>query len=304
MTNVDVVVIGAGPAGLAVALNLVRARRTVALLDSNRPRHLVAQSSHGFITRDGTTPLEFRRLGREEVEGYDEATVLSATVTSLTREGESLLVAAFDRSGQSHEFWATHVVLATGLAETFPSIPSLRQYYGTTVHSCIECDGYDYIDAPIALIGETEDIAERAVLLSQWSNDVVLLTNGSHRVSDWWADKLAERNVRVDDRVIEDIEGGAGGVLTGIRFTDGDVLSRTAVFVRPKWTPNVEFAGVLDLVKTDDGLIAVDDDGLTSERGVWAVGEITPPGSEQLLIAAGAGQKLASVINRTMLGLR
>lgn len=304
MTNVDVVVIGAGPAGLAVALNLVRARRTVALLDSNRPRHLVAQSSHGFITRDGTTPLEFRRLGREEVEGYDEATVLSATVTSLTREGESLFVAASDRSGQSHEFWATHVVLATGLAETFPSIPSLRQYYGTTVHSCTECDGYDYIDAPIALIGETEDIAERAVLLSQWSNDVVLLTNGSHRVSDWWADKLAERNVRVDDRVIEDIEGGAGGVLTGIRFTDGDVLSRTAVFVRPKWTPNVEFAGVLDLVKTDDGLIAVDDDGLTSERGVWAVGEITPPGSEQLLIAAGAGQKLASVINRTMLGLR
>lgn len=304
MTNVDVVVIGAGPAGLAVALNLVRARRTVVLLDSNRPRHLVAQSSHGFITRDGTTPLEFRRLGREEVEGYDESTVLSATVTSLTREGESLLVAASERSGQSHEFRATHVVLATGLAEAFPSIPSLRQYYGTTVHSCIECDGYDHIDAPIALIGETEDIAERAVLLSQWSNDVVLLTNGSHRVSDWWADKLAERNVRVDNRVIEDIEGGAGGVLTGVRFTDGEVLPRTAVFVRPKWTPNVEFADALDLVKTNDGLIDVDDDGLTSESGVWAVGEITPPGSEQLLIAAGAGQKLASVINRTMLGLR
>lgn len=303
MTVVDVVVIGAGPAGLAVSLNLVRARRTVALIDSNRPRHLVAQSSHGFITRDGTSPLEFRRIGREEVESYEESTVLAATVTSVTRDGEDLLVSASERGGVAHEIRATHVVLASGLTESFPDIPSLRQYYGTTAHSCIECDGHDYVDQPIALIGETEDVAERAVLLSQWSKDVVLLTNGSNRVSDWWTEKLAERGVRVDDRVIADIEGGAGGVLSGIRFVDGDVLPRTAVFVRPHWTPNLGFAEGLNLVRANDGLIAVDNDGHTSQHGVWAIGEITPPGPEQLLIAAGAGQKLASVINRTMLGL-
>ena len=303
MTAVDVVVIGAGPAGLAVSLNLVRARRNVVLIDSNRPRHLVAQNSHGFVTRDGTPPIEFRRIGREEVEGYSEATVLSATVSAITRDGESLVVTAAERGGATHEVHATHVVLASGLTESFPDIPSLRQYYGTTAHSCIECDGHEYVDQPIALIGETEDVAERAVLLSQWSNDVVLMTNGSHRVSDWWSGKLAERGVRVDDRVIADIEGGAGGVLTGIRFVDGEVLPRTAVFVRPHWTPNLEFAEGLSLVRSNDGLIAVDNDGRTSASNVWAIGDITPPGPEQLMIAAGAGQKLASVLNRTMLGL-
>lgn len=303
MTAVDVVVIGAGPAGLAVSLNLVRARRTVALIDSNRPRHLVAQSSHGFITRDGTSPLEFRRIGREEVERYAEATVLAATVKTITRDGDALVVTAAERGGVVHEIRSVHVVLASGLTESFPDIPSLRQYYGTTAHSCIECDGHEYVDQPVALIGETEDVAERAVLLSQWTNDLVLLTNGSHRVSDWWTAKLAERGVRVDDRVIADIEGGAGGVLTGIRFVDGDVLPRTAVFVRPHWTPNLDFAEGLNLVRANDGLVAVDNDGHTSQHGVWAIGEITPPGPEQLMIAAGAGQKLASVINRTMLGL-
>lgn len=303
MTTVDVVVIGAGPAGLAVSLNLVRARRRVALIDSNRPRHLVAQSSHGFITRDGTTPLEFRRIGREEVEGYDESMVPSATVSNIDRDGDHLVVTATERGGATHEIRASHVVLASGLIESFPEIPSLRQYYGTTAHSCIECDGHDYIDQPLALIGETEDVAERAVLLSQWSNDVVLLTNGSHRVSDWWTEKLAERGVRVDDRVIADIEGEAGGILTGVRFTDGDFLPRKAVFVRPQWTPSLGFADGLGLVRSNDGLIAVDNDGHTSQHGVWAIGDITPPGPQQLMIAAGAGQKLASVINRTMLGL-
>jgi thioredoxin reductase len=303
MTAVDVVVIGAGPAGLAVALNLVRARRRVVLLDSNRPRHAVSLMSHGFITRDGTTPLEFRRLGREEVEGYEEATVLTATVTGVERDGDGLIVHASERGGVDHSFAATHVVLATGLVESFPEIPSLRQFYGSSAHSCMECDGYGYKDKRLALIGETDDVAERAILLSQWTSDVVLLTNGADVVSDWWKEKLAERGISVDDRHIAEIEGGAGGILTGVRFADGSVLERDGVFVRPHWTPSLNFVDSLDIIRSSDGLIAVDNEGRTSETGLWAVGDITPPGPEQLLIAAGAGQRMAAVINRTMLGL-
>ena len=303
MIEAEVVVIGAGPAGLAVALNLVRARRRVVLFDSNRPRHAVSLSSHGFITRDGTTPLEFRRLGREEVEGYDEATVLSATVTDVSRDGDRFVVTASERGGAEHSVTAGHVVLATGLVESFPEIPSLRQFYGSSAHSCMECDGYGYKDKRLALIGETEDVAERAILLSQWTADVMLLTNGVDVVSDWWKSKLTERGISVDSRPIDEIEGGAGGILTGVRFADGEVLERDGVFVRPHWTPSLNFVDSLAVVRAIDGLIAVDNEGRTSEPGLWAVGDITPPGPEQLLIAAGAGQRLAAVINRTLLGL-
>ena len=304
MSEIEVVVIGAGPAGLAVGLNLVRARRSVVMIDSNRPRHAVTLKSHGYVTQDGTPPLEFRRMGREEFEAYDEGTVLQASVTDISRKGDGFVVTATERGGDTHSLEAANVVLATGLAESFPEIPSLRQFYGTSAHSCMECDGYEYKDKRLALIGETEDVAERAILLSQWSKDVVLLTNGHDAVSDWWKDKLAERNIAVDPRVIDDIEGQPGGLLTGIRFRDGDVLARDGVFVRPHWTPSVAFLDSLHVVRAMDGLITVDNEGRTSEHGLWAIGDITPPGPEQLLIAAGAGQRLASVINRTLLGLQ
>ena len=304
MTDYEVVVIGAGPAGLAVGLNLVRARRRVLLIDSNRPRHAVTLRSHGYVTRDGTPPLEFRRMGREEFEAYEEGDVLQATVTDIARKGDNLVVTAAERGGDEHSFEVANVVLATGLVESFPEIPSLRQFYGTTAHSCMECDGYEYKDKRLALIGETEDVAERAVLLSQWSKDVVLLTNGHDVVSDWWKDKLAERDIAVDGRVIDDIEGQPGGILTGVRFADGSVLERDGIFVRPHWTPSVNFIDSLHVVRAVDGLLSVDNEGRTSEHGLWAIGDITPPGPEQLMIAAGAGQRLASVINRTLLGLQ
>jgi len=294
----DVVIVGGGPAGLSAALNLARARRRTLVLDSNRPRNSATFHSHGFLSRDGISPLELRKMGREELEQYPNVEFERTIV-----EGVEPL------TGPESGFTVTHrggavttrtVLIATGLREVLPKLPTLRAFYGTSIHSCMECDGYEYADRPIALIGHTDDLAERALLLSQWSRDLILFTQGVGHVSETDEAALAERGVRVDRREVADVAGDRDG-LNGVVLADGETVAREAAFVRPDYETALDYAAGLQLALDSEGLIVVDAAGRTTTAGAYAIGDATPPGPQQLIVAAGDGAEVAAVINRDLL---
>lgn len=302
--SVEVVVVGGGPAGLSTALNLARARRRVLVVDGNRPRHAATLIARGFLTRDGVPPLELRRLGREEVAGYDNAQVVFAQVDSVEVEGTGFRVRARGvRGGADVDVVAETVVLATGVTEAMPAIPSIRAYYGTQLHSCVECDGFEKADEPLALIGESADLAERALLLTQWTNDLIVFTNGVAPVSADEERALARLGVGVERRPIDDVVGDKG-VMTGVRLVDGTVVERAGGFIRPAWTPALGFVDGLDLDRDTDGYLVTDRQGRTSLPGVYAAGETTAPGPQQLIVAAGSGAVVASAVNRDLIGIQ
>ncbi|AMM19949.1 pyridine nucleotide-disulfide oxidoreductase [Frondihabitans sp. PAMC 28766] len=296
----DVAVVGGGPAGLSAALNLVRARRRVLLIDSNRPRNSATLMSHGFLTRDGISPLELRRLGRDEFLGYEGAEHRTTLAQKVTRAEDGYVIECAMRNKASSATART-VLAATGLHETLPTIEGLRAFYGTAIHSCIECDGYDKRDQALAVIGEHDDLAERAVLLSQWSDDLIVFTNGVDIVSRGDEEALEARGITTDRRTISSIEGDRDG-LTGIRLADGDVVPRQGGFVRPAWSSEL---GYLDTLAPDldiDGLLVADSHGRTSVPGLYVAGESAAPGPQQLIVAAGSGARTAATINRDLVG--
>lgn len=304
----DVVVIGAGPAGLAAGLSLVRARRCTLMIDSNRPRHSATLRSHGFITRDGVPPLELRRIGREEYEAYPAAEFHTGLVRSVEQlPGTAAVHARFTvstkgmRGEMNRVVTARTVLIATGLTETLPALPSIRAWYGTNLHSCIACDGYEEADRALALIGETDDLAEHALLISQWTDDLIVFTNGLGQVTDAEESGLAARGIRVDRRPLTDVVGERGA-MTGIRVADGEFVAREGGFVRPTYTAAATFAGALHPATDAAGLLVVDPQGRTSVPGLYAAGDTTPPGPEQLLVSAGEGARAAVAINRELLG--
>ena len=291
----DVAVIGAGPAGLSAALNLVRARRRTIVLDANRPRNAATFHSHGFITRDGVSPLELRRLAREELEAYPHYELHQTVVTGVERDGDGFVVST--KQGLTRaQHRARTLVIATGVAEVMPALPTLRAFYGTSVHSCIECDGYEERGKPIAVIGRTADLADRAILLSQWSDDLVVFPDGSDALTDTDAAELESRGIRVDRRELADVVGDKTG-LTGIRTSDGEVTPRTAAFVRPEWEPRLGYIASLALQTDADGYLVVDAEGRTSDPAVYAAGDAAAPGPRQLIVAAGQGCRVAAALN-------
>jgi thioredoxin reductase len=321
----DVAVIGAGPAGLSAALNLVRAKRTVLLVDANRPRNAATLRSHGFLTRDGISPLELRKLGRTEVEGYPEATVVQSVVDLVTPDVDTDTWRVHGSwRGTELEARARTIVVATGLREEFPALPMLRAFYGTAVHSCVECDAYDKAGQPLAFICETDDVVDRALLIASWTDDLIVYTNGVAPLDDAGRARLASAGVVVDERVVEDLEGDRSG-MTGVRLADGHVEPRTGGFVRPVWHADLDWLrtsattstsatsgntavngdtpeALEGLQRDTQGLLVVDRVGRTSVPGLYAVGDVTPPGPEQLIVAAGHGAATAAAVHRDLVG--
>ncbi len=298
-SDVDVVIIGAGPAGLSAALNLARSKHRVLVFDSNSPRIAATLASNGFLTRDGISPLELRKIGLAEVNEYPDTAFQRARVDSVQRRGDSFEVVASGLRGSPLSTMVTTrvVVLASGLTEILPALPSIYHYYGTSLHSCLVCDGHEKRDQALALIGETNDLAERAVLASRWSDDLILYTNGVGEISEVDEMRLSERGIRVDRRVIVDVVGDRVG-LTGLQLADGEVVPRSAGFIRPRYETMLDYLSGLDVAQDAEGYVTVDAHGRTSVPWLYAAGDVTPPGPKQLIVAAGAGAMVAGGINR------
>lgn len=299
----EVIIVGGGPAGLSAALNLARARRRVLVVDGNRPRHAATLQAHGFLTRDGTPPSELRRIGREEVDGYANADVTFAQVDTIEVEGGGFRVHGRGvRGAPDVAALAEAVVIATGLTETMPDIPNLRAFYGTQLHSCVECDAFGKAGQPLVLIGETPDLVERALLLSQWTDDLLVLTNGVASIGGDEERALARLGITVERRPIAEVTGERG-TMTGIRLADDTVIERAGGFVRPVWTPSLAFVDALALDRDSDGYLVTDSRGRTSLPGVYAAGETRAPGPQQLVVAAGSGAVVAAAVNRDLIGI-
>src|SRR5688572_18675112 len=127
----DVLIVGGGPAGLSAALVLGRCRRQVLVCDAGTPRNAASRALHGYLTRDGTAPLELLRLAREELRAYGiEPRPVKVTAVQCTKEGFTVTL----EGGET--VTSRTVLLATGVADRLPEIPGIEECYGVTVHHC------------------------------------------------------------------------------------------------------------------------------------------------------------------------
>lgn len=303
--SADVLVVGGGPAGLSAALNLARARASVVVVDTGRPRNAATLRSHGFLTRDGISPIELRKLAREELRAYDGVRILDrSAVARIEADADGFVAALTGRAAAASPILnARTVVVATGLRETLPDVPNLRSFYGMSIFSCAACDGWELQDRPVALIGETPDLADRARLLTRWTSQLTVCTNGASVIDPVEEAELVASGISVERRPIADLEGERGQV-AAVRFADGDALAIEGGFVRPTWHAAHDFLDPLAPSTDADGHLVTDRSGRTSVPGLYAAGDAAAPGPQQLIVAAGQGARVAAVLVHDLLGVR
>jgi thioredoxin reductase len=226
--SVDVLVVGGGPAGLSAALVLGRCRRKVLLCDAGEPRNQRSAGVGGYLSRDGCPPEALRRVGREEIAAYPSVSVEDVEVSGIERLGDAPL-SFRARLATGKPVLARRVILATGLSDQPPDIPGMAELFGYGVWTCPYCDGWELRDRPVAVFGPGGTAVGLALELRQWTADLVLLTHGPATLSQEDAAALARAGIRVVCDRIAGLDGGTGH-LTGIRFDNGELLPREALF--------------------------------------------------------------------------
>lgn len=287
----DCTIIGGGPAGLNATLVLGRARRNVVLVDSNDARNKVTHEAHGFITRDGVKPREFREMANEEFSKYKTIVTMEDKVEEIVKVDEGFKI----RTKKGQEWLTRKVILATGVKEKFTNVPNFREFYGNSIFNCPYCDGWELRDQALALFGLVDYTLHMAGILRNWSQDIIIFTNGE-KVSKGQMKDIKNMNVQVETGRINCLYGH-DGMLEGIQMETGKLIQRTGGFVTPDLVQASDIGRKLGVKLDGLGGYKSDDVGRTNILNFFVAGEASIIYPAQLIIAAASGVTAAMAVN-------
>ncbi|WP_400163688.1 NAD(P)/FAD-dependent oxidoreductase [Brevibacillus sp. TJ4] len=294
MQTLDVAVIGGGPAGLNAALMLGRARKRVAVIDEGRPRNAVTRETHGFLTRDGVSPSEFRRIAKEEISAYPSVSFVADTVVSIAGVDGDFQIG----TAQGTTFASKKLLFAVGMKDRPLGIPGLMEVYGKSAFVCPYCDGWELRDEPLVVINRGAELMHFAPLLSGWTDRFAICTNGPDELTDAQREELKQHQVPVFESKIRSIDS-TDGIVRQVVLEDGTTIPCRGIFFKPELVTGSDLPQSIGCHISDTGMVVVDDFGKTNVPGVYSAGDAASR-LYQAIAAAANGAFVAAAINNEL----
>lgn len=270
LTHFDVIIVGGSYSGLAAGMALGRALRQVLIIDSGRPCNRQTPHSHNFITQDGSKPAEIRALARQQVEKYDTVKFFDGLATHGVSTGSGFEI----RAASGDTFRAKKLIFASGIQDIMPDINGYAECWGISVLHCPYCHGYEVRNETTGILGNGEYGFEFSVLISNWTKDLTLFTNGASTLTEAQTAKLASHHIRIVENEIMSLEHSRG-YLQKIIFKDNTTASVKALYTRAPFVQHSTIPENLGCQLTEDGYLKTDAFQKTSVPGVFACGDNT-----------------------------
>lgn len=291
MNHYDVIIVGAGPAGLNAALVLGRCRYHVLVLDSGEHRNAPSSAMHGFLSRDGTHPMELLRIGREQLAPYG-VEIRQALVATGERQEHGFTVTT--SSGDC--FHARKLLLATGIIDMLPEFEGFHALYGKSAFHCPYCDGWESRDKRILAYAKGKDALEFVFTLRSYSDDIVLaVADGRAEIDAAHERRLNEFFIELAESPVVRVEG-RGGQLERVVFADGQSIERDILFFHLGQKQRSTLAAELGCEVSDESGAQTGERCETNVPGVYIAGDATRD-VQQVIVAAAEGAMAAFAIN-------
>lgn len=290
----EVLIVGAGPAGLTAATYLARFLRRVVVADGGAPRACWIPVSHnmpGFPA--GITGEAILSRMREQATEYG-AVIEPGRVESIRPEGDGFVARLNGR-----DLRVRAVLLATGVVDHHPDLPGVeRAIERALVRICPICDGYEARDKAVAIIGEDDKGVKEAAFLRTYSDRVALIHTAAPEALDAAARADLKRlNIDLIEAPIEDV------TLEGDRVTAigwrGEKRAFDLVYSALGTSPNADLAEALNAQVGEDGRLVVGLRQTTSVPGLYAAGDVVR-GLNQIAVATAEAAVAATAIHNRL----
>jgi thioredoxin reductase len=270
----DVIIVGGSFAGLSAAMQLVRARRRVLVIDSGQPRNRFAAAAHGFLGQDGKPPHEILSEAVRQLKAYPTISFVTGEALNARKTDPGFEV---ELAGGRYES-ARRLILATGLRDELPQLPGMPERWGATVLHCPYCHGYEVRDQLLGVLASHLMSAHQAALIPDWG-PATYFTQGMFEPDPEQAALLAARGVTIERSPVVELLGDAPA-LAGVRLSDGRIVPLQALFTATRTymaSPLAEQLGCEFEDGPQGSYLEVDDWKQTTVPGLYAAGDATTP---------------------------
>ncbi len=297
--TLDVVIIGAGPAGLAAAVYTGRARLNTFILEKGMPGGQIlltdfVENYPGFP--EGVVPFQLMEDFRKQAEKFG-AKIETDEVKKIQKQGELWQV-----FGVKGEYPTRAVIIATGSVHRKLGLPGETKLTGRGVSYCATCDGAFFKDKEVAVVGGGDNALTEALFLTKFCRAVKVI----HRRDQFRSVKILQERIFANDKtevlwdsIVEEISGEdrfESITIKNVKDNKTSKLKLDGVFISIGMDPNSEF--VKELVDLDEWReIKVSQNMSTSQPGIFAAGDVTNACPEQMATAVGTGVAAALAVD-------
>jgi thioredoxin reductase len=292
----DVIIIGGSYAGLSAALALGRARRSVLVLDSRRPRNRFTPHAHNLLLHDGDAPTDLAARARQQVAAYPTVQLLEALGTTAEKRPDGTFAVATAAHGT---FAAGRLLLATGMRDELPPVPGFAECWGKSVIHCPFCHGYEVADQPTGIWNNGDEVGHQVKMLLNWSRALTVFTNGPATFGPDVHALLKTNDIELVEKPVAELLH-TSGQLTGLRLADGRTRPLPVLYARLPAHQASALPQQLGCELTEHQLIRIDESHRTTVPGVYAAGDCCSA-LPQLALAIAAGNLAGASLSKELI---
>ena len=289
----DVIIVGAGPAGLTAGIYCLREELNTLVFESSVPGGQIATAEKidnypGFP--EGITGMELADRFKEQAEKTGVTINALESVQTIEKQGREFLVVT-----NVGEYKSRAIIIASGLSHRKLNLPGEGKLFGRGVSYCATCDGPLFKNKKVIILGSGTGAVKAALFMEEIASDVSIIFKGDHvNVAEpIIGTRLAKSKVKLIKKTdVKEIVGDK--VVTGLKVTDlknkkDCEINVDGVFVEAGKDPNTSFLEGLGVEMDKKGYIIVDSQKKTNVKGLFAAGDVTSGGIKQVAVNVAHG---------------